>query len=200
MLSVQEGTNVSGLGYRYLRFLPDVRGYLPLGRLVLSARAQVGALIPVDSNGEPPPIVARFYAGGPNSMRGYGFNRLSPMVCEANSVGKCNGNWVPTGGNGLAIYSLELRFPLRGKLIGAVFGDAGYVSPSSALPQEWQQALRLANLQFAAGAGIRYVTPIGPLRIDLGARIPDHAVPHNPGDPIHHEPLVALHLIIGEAF
>lgn len=208
LLSVQEGFNLGSFGYRYLRFQPEVRGYLPLGnRAVLAARSQVGALVPLGESGLPP-LVARFYAGGPNSMRGYSLNRLSPMLLNK------SGDWVAVGGNGLAEASLELRVRLSGNLVGAVFTDAGYVSPPSALPNAYRDALDPSNLQWAAGFGIRYVTPLGPLRLDLAGRLPtdgssgvsfQHRFPFIPRyDPTiaatHREPILAFHLTIGEAF
>jgi translocation and assembly module TamA len=200
-ISVQEGANLGGYGYRYLRFLPDLRIYLPVReRSVLAARAQWGALVPVNEPGKTPPLVARFYAGGPNSIRGYGVNRLSPMV-------PFNGSLVPVGGNGLALYSVELRFPISGSLFGAIFTDAAAVSAASSVPSAWKDALSGRNLQFASGAGIRYRTPFGPLRLDLAARLPTDSgrfprVPQGPEDPtlVHEEPIVAFHLTIGEAF
>jgi translocation and assembly module TamA len=209
-LSVQEGGHVGGYGYQYLRFLPELRGYLPLGpRTVLAGRARIGAFIPVGEKDEPP-IVARFEAGGSSSMRGYGLNRLSPMLCVRGSAGTCTNEWVPVGGNGLAEYSLELRFPLRGKLLGAVFTDAAYVSEPSAVPNAYRDALSPSRLQWAAGFGIRYRTPIGPLRLDLAARLPNDLSPgvelndRFPAvfsrDGVHREPIVAFHLSVGEAY
>ncbi|HYG66594.1 MAG TPA: BamA/TamA family outer membrane protein, partial [Anaeromyxobacteraceae bacterium] len=101
-LALQEGVSVTGYGYNYLRFVPEARGYLPLGeRWVLAARTQVGALVPIGEE-EPPPIVARFFSGGANAMRGFYARQLSPGVVEA-------GNYQPLGGNGLLELQLELR-------------------------------------------------------------------------------------------
>ena len=207
-LSVQEGGHVGGYGYQYLRFLPELRGYLPLGEsTVLAGRARLGAFIPVGESGAPP-IVARFESGGANTMRGYGLNRLSPMYLGSDG-------WVPVGGNGLAEYSLELRFPVEGGLSGAVFTDAAYVSQPSAVPDAYRKAFLLARLQWAAGIGIRYRTPIGPLRLDLAARLPNDlsngvqfsdrfpTVPPSPQVPNpgpHREPILAIHLSVGEAY
>jgi translocation and assembly module TamA len=200
--SVQEGGHVGGYGYQFFRFLPEARGYLPLAeRVVLAARARVGAFVPVNEKSNPP-TVALFESGGPNTMRGYGLNRLSPMQCVKTTSG-CTNAWVPVGGNGLAEYSLELRFPLRGQLLGAVFTDAAYVSYASAVPTAYRYALDPRRLQWAAGFGIRYRTPVGPIRLDLASRIPwSVAVPRS--DPTlastHQEPIVALQLSVGEAF
>jgi translocation and assembly module TamA len=206
--SVQEGGRVGGYGYQYLRFLPELRGYLPLGETtVLAGRARLGAFIPVGESGDPP-IVARFQSGGSSAMRGYSLGRLSPMF-------RGTDGWVPVGGNGLAEYSLELRFPVRGNLLGAAFTDAAYVSQPSAVPDAYRDAFSPARLQWAAGIGIRYRTPIGPLRLDLAARLPDDLergkafdkrfppVPPSPQSPdfgTHCEPIIAIYLSVGEAY
>jgi translocation and assembly module TamA len=203
--SVQEGTNVSGYGYRYLRLFPEIRGFLPLGpRVVLASRARVGALIPVKQEGEPP-IIARFYSGGPVSMRGYYTQRLSPMILQENE-------FVPVGGNGLADGSIELRYGLGGGWGSAFFLDAGNVSAPSGSPTAYLDALKLADLQLALGLGLRYTTPFGPVRLDIGVRLPTDfsagvpfndrfpTVPAYDDTPPHREPIVAIHFSIGDAF
>lgn len=220
-LVVQEGFNVGGYGYRYLRVVPELRGYLPLGsRVVLAARSRVGVLVPVSEQGEPP-IVARFNGGGPQSQRGYYTGRLSPMVLSS-------GSWVPVGGNGMADGSVELRVDLTQSWGGALFVDAGNVSRPSALPNAYQAALDPTLLQWATGLGVRYRTPFGPIRFDVGVQIPtnlaagvpfEHRFPtvpsvENAGAPIydksgavvgtvpvaHREPWIAFHVSVGEAF
>lgn len=209
--SLQEGTNISGFGYRYVRVLPEIRGFIPLNpRLVLASRARFGALIPVSQDSDPP-VVARLYSGGPLSMRGYYTRRLSPMVLEGS-------DWVPAGGNGVLDGSLELRYGIAGGWGSAFFLDAGNVSIASARPSQYQDALNLGHLQLAAGVGVRYGTPFGPIRLDVGVRLPTDfsaGVPTNqrfpavPGSgtcsatvcyPTHREPIVAVHFSIGEAF
>lgn len=203
-LSVQEGFHVGSYGYQYLRVQPEARAFWPLGReLVLALRTRVGALVPLGEAGTPP-LVARFTAGGPQSMRGYYTRRLAPMVLQ-------NGEWVAVGGNGVADGTLELRFGLPGNLGGALFLDVGNVADASGVPSEWKTALDPTRLQWAAGTGLRYRTPFGPLRLDVGVRLPDRfgagtrsfpAVPFTryPDGTPHREPIVAIHLSIGEAF
>ncbi len=203
--AVQEGFDVGAYGYQYLRFLPELRFFLPLGTsVVLATRARVGALVPVGETGDPP-LPARFKAGGPLSMRGYGTWRLAKMVRRGN-------DWVPVGGNGLADGSLELRFGITRNLGGAIFIDAGNVSDASAVPTTWQTVLDPTLLQFAGGLGLRYRTPLGPVRLDVAARLPERlgtlseesfpAVPFTtwPDGTPHREPIVAVHLSLGEAF
>ncbi|MGC4001289.1 MAG: BamA/TamA family outer membrane protein [Anaeromyxobacter sp.] len=208
VVSFQQGFNLGGYGYRYLRFMPEARGYLPAWHGgVLAGRFRVGALFPVDE-ADPPPIVARFTAGGPQSMRGYSAGRLSPMVLDEND------DWVPVGGNGMVDGSLELRFNIRGNLGAAVFTDLGYVSTPSSVPTAWRDALDATQWQWAAGFGVTYKTPVGPFRLDLAMRLPTNwssgvpfeerfptVPPLEPGgESQHREPILAFHLFIGEAF
>jgi translocation and assembly module TamA len=213
--AVQEGAHVAGYGYQYLRFVPEARIFIPVGeRSVIAARARLGAFVPVAET-RLPPTVALFTAGGPSSMRGYGQDRLSPYSPGAPATDTTAAiPPVPVGGNGLAEYSVEMRFPVRGSLFGAVFLDAGYVSYRSHLPTAYQYALDPRRLQWALGLGVRYRTPVGPLRLDVATRLPTNlargvpfsdrfpSVPSSiPGVPSeHHEPIVVLHLSVGEAF
>ena len=195
-LSVQEGLNIASYGYRYLRLLPEARVFFPLGgQTVLALRSRVGALIPISEPGAPP-IVARFFAGGPLSMRGYYYRRYSPMVLQLPGP-----VWNPVGGNGMVDGGAELRFGLSGNLGAAVFVDVGAISDASGLPTAWHS--RLAPPQWAAGFGLRYRTPFGPLRVDVGVRLPDGVshghltFPHVPYTP-HSEPIIAVHFTLGE--
>jgi translocation and assembly module TamA len=208
-LAVQQGFDILGYGYRYLRFLPEARLFFPVGPgLVLALRGRVGALIPIRQS-EAPPIPARFTAGGPMSMRGYYTRRLSPMVLDTTT-----GTWVAVGGNGLLDGSLELRADLTPAFGLATFVDVGNVSDYSSVPSTYLTALDPSLLQWAMGVGLRYRTPFGPFRVDVAGRLPTyHGIPfsgtlpavpaaHGPGDVLlaHQEPIVAVHITIGEAF
>ncbi|MCX6560449.1 MAG: BamA/TamA family outer membrane protein [Candidatus Aminicenantes bacterium] len=101
------------------------------------------------------PIHERFFAGGSNSFRGRSFDRLGP---------KDIGSDMPVGGKAIVLFNLELRFPLLPSLpalTGAVFYDAGNVFAH-------RGDFSLAGLENAVGAGLRYRTPLGPIRFDLG--------------------------------
>lgn len=221
-LSAQQGFPLGSLGgFKYLRFLPELRGYLPLSRrLVLASRVRYGALLPIGNDPSKPedlqtPIVQRFTAGGPNSMRGYATRRLAPMVfsssCQQTTPSQppsCKLTPVPVGGDGMLDGSFELRFPISGDFGGVGFVDFGNVSRS------YGGALKLADLQWAAGAGVRYKTPFGPLRLDLGFRLPHRTAAgwELPGlevfDPytgkntgyVQQESSWAIQLSLGEAF
>ena len=210
-VSVQQGFRLGGYGYQYLRFLPEARGFVPLGRrTVLAARARLGGLVPV-AEASPPPIVARFMGGGPLSMRGYYVGRLSPLQRQ-------DGEYVPVGGNGMLDGSVELRYDATRALGLALFLDVGDVSKPDSSGLAWLAAADPTLLQYAAGVGLRYRTPIGPLRLDVAVRLPSPFAPASeppglavltdacaanptPDYPcVHREPLAAVHLTLGEAF
>jgi translocation and assembly module TamA len=210
-VAFQQGFRLGVYGYQYLRFLPELRAYFPLGgRVVLAARARMGGLVPVKES-SPPPIVARFTAGGPISMRGYYVGRLSPLQRQ-------DGEYVPVGGNGLVDGSIELRFDASRSLGLALFLDGGNVSKPEADGLAWLAAADPTLLQYAAGIGLRYRTPVGPLRLDVAVRVPNPlgpskeaaglpvlsdacvAQPSSDFPCVHREPLVSVHLTLGEAF
>ncbi len=201
-LSVQEGFPTGGYGYTYLKVIPEARGFWPVDRgSVIAARARFGAIVPIGETG-PAPVPALFTSGGPNSMRGYGSERLAPMVYQ-------EGEWVPVGGNGLLEASVEFRHSLGGDLVGTVFLDGGNVSNPSGNPTQYKDVLDLSQLQLAIGYGVRYRTAVGPFRADLGIRLPtdlskgvafQDRFPPVPGTSGHREPIAVLHLALGEAF
>ncbi len=157
------------------------------------------------------------FSGGSNSNRGYPLRGIGPhgaipffvpgVAADALRAG-CS----PTGGDadsvrckqplgGLSLWeaSGEIRFPLKGPLTGAAFCDMSDVSPS-------QVDIRLKYLHLSCGPGARYDTPVGPVRVDIGVRIPrmqilgqsDQNVAGHPGT-IFGLP-IAVALSIGEAF
>jgi translocation and assembly module TamA len=201
-VSLQEGFRPFGQGFRYLRLLPEVRAFQPLWGLVLAARARLGLLR--SYGGDALPIIARLESGGPGQMRGYDSRRLSPLVALS------TGGFAPVGGTALLDGSLEARFRLAGDLGGVLFVDGGNVELQAS--DIW----KLDRLQWAAGFGLRYRTLFGPVRIDLAARLPRELrngwpMPTVPVVAIQNravvptgeqkaEPVVRLHLSIGEAF
>jgi len=201
--SLQEGLKPFGQGFRYVRFVPELRAFVRLGKAVLATRGRIGLVRAYA--GDPLPIVARVSSGGPGQMRGYYTRRLSPMVALA------NGSFAAVGGEASLDGSLEVRFPLSGHLGGALFLDGGnaFLSPADL----W----KVDRLQWAPGFGLRYDSAIGPVRFDVAARLPTHSGGRwlVPGVPVvalgpngeiretgatHTEPLVGFHLFIGEAF
>jgi outer membrane protein assembly factor BamA len=103
---------------------------------------------------------------------------------------------LPLGGFSLWEASAELRFPLLGPLRGAAFVDTGDVSP-------YQLSLRWDRPHLSAGLGLRYATPIGPVRFDVGYRVPGLQAPASPDESPPAELFglpVAISIGIGEPF
>lgn len=124
-----------------------------------------------------------FYSGGPNSNRGYPLRGVGPHgvipffnpTIQARQLQEsCNPAdpaydevrcAQPLGGFTLWEGSLEFRFQATKELEAALFCDASDVSPK-------QVDLRFDYLHLSCGVGARYDTPVGPIRLDLGYRIP----------------------------
>ncbi|MDP6778495.1 MAG: outer membrane protein assembly factor, partial [Candidatus Latescibacteria bacterium] len=101
------------------------------------------------------PNFERFFAGGANSVRGWSLNQLSPRDIRG----------LPVGGRSLLEGSLELRTRLLPFLGMALFLDAGNVGLGRF------DAFDPDALRTSAGAGLRYLSPIGPMRLDFSSRI-----------------------------
>ncbi len=117
------------------------------GRGVLALRGVVGSLAGATATSVPPQ--QRFYAGGAGSVRGYDFLSIGPV----GPTGQ------PTGGASLLEGSVEWRQRLAGPWGMAVFVDAGAVG------ETYRPEAR--NTRIGAGAGVRYMTAIGPIRADV---------------------------------
>lgn len=166
--------------FKYWRVSPDLRGYVPLSRtLTLATHLRYGLLEDVgDSPGDRrPPGVARFFAGGANSVRGVGSQQLGPAKAvvidnpDADEPGEppyLAGAPVPLGGDRLIEGSIELRWQTPSpNWSTAVFFDAGALT----LGVPGLLTLDAENLVTAVGAGVRWRSPVGPIRLDLGWRL-----------------------------
>ncbi len=214
---VSNDLQVAGLGgnARDVRVVPEVRGYLPLGRRVtLAARASVGFLWAFNygsyvkgldaeakraqenpSTYKPPPDSVEnntdievvyfrgLFSGGPGSNRGFPVRGIAPhgqvpflnpqtaqsqvsISCQPGSMTAGDASCaIPIGGFSLWESSVELRFDVSGPFGVAAFCDAGDVSAQ-------EVDIRLDHLHLSCGGGVRYETPVGPLRLDVGYRVP----------------------------
>jgi outer membrane protein insertion porin family len=143
--------------------------------LVLSGRLGLAGTF-----GEEPPLLPlpeRFFAGGDFGPRGFAFDTVGPQVTGS------NGQLYPTGGNALLLGGAEMRYNLTRAFQLASFLDLGNVYPEA-------QDVALAALRRSAGLGVRYRTPIGPIRLDWG-----YVLDHRVG-----ESQSRFHLTIGHAF
>jgi outer membrane protein assembly factor BamA len=153
----------------YLRFVGEAARYQALSRgwtlatNVRFGRFLRGALGPDD--GYVPPE-RRFYAGGPNSVRGFTRNALGPTSYVVPIIDGEPGDTIgsATGGTQMLVGSAELRFPspwMSDVLRLAAFVDAGHVSAPGT------ELIAGRGLRFTPGAGVRFITPVGPFRLDV---------------------------------
>jgi outer membrane protein assembly complex protein YaeT len=168
--------------FNYYAFSADGRHYLPFGdRLVLASRVQLGNLRPVGSDPKNVPFAKKFFLGGATSVRGWGRYEISPLSASG----------FPIGGNSLLAMSSELRAILHGNLGGVLFIDAGNVWADSF-------GFNLRDLRYAVGPGLRYQTPIGPIRFDVGYQL--NPIPGLLVNGAEQTRRYRLHFSIGQAF
>lgn len=151
----------------FSRLLTRNSSYYKIGKDVVFARSiNVGILTPYRTarlNSQTDiPLPERFFGGGAYSHRGFPENQAGPRDLKTG---------FPIGGKALLVNNLELRFPLIGDNLGGVFfHDAGNVySDLKRVNFKWRQD-GLTDFDYMVhsfGFGIRYRTPIGPVRVDL---------------------------------
>ena len=100
------------------------------------------------------PTIDRFYLGGANSIRGYSENTVGPM----DSTG------VPAGGQVVMLGNMELRTPMSSRFWFTFFMDAGNNF-------ERFRDVALGDMLVSVGAGLQYIAPVGPLRVDYARRV-----------------------------
>jgi outer membrane protein insertion porin family len=175
----------------WFRRLPGPRA------VVLATRASVGLADglpreaqPTDADGRPipgDPIVIedlpaseRFFAGGDTTIRGFALDTVG-------SAKTISPRGFPRGGNGVLVMNVELRIPVWKEVGAAVFTDGGNVF-------ERVTDFNVSELRGSYGFGLRYRSPIGPVRVDLGFKMDRRQF----GGEL--EKRTALHFSIGQAF
>lgn len=146
-----------GSSVSYLRGLWEYKYFYPLKRwMILSWRNQFGYARPILDTPSIP-VFKKFFSGGSYSVRGYGDRDLALADTKDEK-----GN--PIGGNSQWEGNIELRFPLYRDFGGVIFYDYGEVLARA-------RSYTFADLRTTAGFGLRYDTPIGPLRADYGYKL-----------------------------
>jgi outer membrane protein insertion porin family/translocation and assembly module TamA len=171
-----------GGSYDYAELTAEGRFYQNVAnKLVLAAQVRAGS---IDAQGSPEdkvPFFKRYFLGGATNLRGWGRFDVAPL----------SGGGLPIGGHSFMNFSAEARFPVWNALSGVLFLDGGNV---------WTDAwdFKVRDLRYDVGPGLRYNTPIGPIRVDLGYqlnRIPGLLV-NGKLEPRRYR----LHFSIGQAF
>jgi outer membrane protein assembly factor BamA len=171
-----------GGDFDYREVSGEGRYYQAIGsRAVVAVRGRAGSISSAGSEGELVPFFKRYFLGGSTNLRGWGRYEVSPL----------SGAGLPIGGNSFVNFSTELRFPLVGKIGAVVFLDGGNVWTNP-----WD--FNLNDLRYDVGPGLRYNTPVGPLRLDVGWQL--NTIP---GLLVEGEPQkrpLRIHFSIGQAF
>jgi len=164
------------------RLVAEAAAYVPLTRtIVLAAHVRAGLIIAPrtdigDGGTNFVPPDQRFYAGGPNDVRGYDRNELGPVVyvvprdsvqaatdTSALSFPETSARAAPVGGNRLGVANVELRLPspiFSSRLRFAVFVDAGVLGDGKRGDG--------GGVRVTPGVGLRVGSPLGPIRFDVG--------------------------------
>jgi outer membrane protein insertion porin family len=161
-------------------------------RIVFATRAAVGLadgfpreVAPADGSGAPViiedlPASERFFAGGDSTIRGFALDSVGTPDTISDTG-------FPQGGNAVLILNGELRIPVWGGFGAALFVDGGNVF-------DRVTDFAVGQLRGATGFGIRYRSPLGPIRVDLGFKMDRRVIAGR------REPRTALHFSIGQAF
>jgi outer membrane protein insertion porin family/translocation and assembly module TamA len=218
-----------------VRLAPEIKGYLPVKKAVLAARLGFGFLLPSgygdvafrggrDLDARDATVIAdqqkllfrAFYSGGPNSNRGYTYRGVGPqgpigfllptgLNCNASDAAPLpSGCILPIGGLTLWEASIEARipFPISVPLSGVLFVDASDLTSAVGV-------VRTDAPHLSPGVGLRYMTPVGPIRLDIGYRVPGAQQPASSETSSNYAPPPkeifgffpgAVHLAIGQAY
>jgi outer membrane protein insertion porin family len=178
-LDFSDSIQAIGSSASYLRAFFQNSSFYSFGRAFVFARSvRFGVEAPL-GNTVPPysaqcliscvtiPLPERFYAGGGTSLRGFGLNQAGPRDPTTG---------FPVGGLALLIFNQELRFPMKlpfvgNRLGGTIFYDGGNVYDDIYhITLAWKSK-SLTDLNYwsnTVGIGLRYPTPVGPVRVDFG--------------------------------
>ena len=180
---------VLGSNANFARFLGQSSYYKSFGTIVWANRITLGLAHSFASTDVP--TSERFFSGGETTLRGFPINGAGPQrtvpACSNPAVpSTCVNLQVPVGGDQLFIFNSEFRFPLRIKegLGAAVFYDGGNVYGPVGFSHFVQDYTN------TVGVGLRYKTPIGPIRFDVGRNL----------NPVRGLKATQFYITLGQAF
>jgi outer membrane protein insertion porin family/translocation and assembly module TamA len=181
-LHFEQAGQFLGGDFDYFEATGEARYYQAIGpRLVVALRARGGSIKSTGDEAVLVPFSKRYFLGGSTTLRGWGRYEVAPLTDEGN----------PMGGHTFANFAVEARIPIVGKLSGVLFADAGNV-----WYDPWD--FNITDLRYDIGPGLRYMTPFGPIRLDVGFQM-------NPIDGLlvngekQSRPM-RIHFSIGQAF
>ncbi len=183
--------------------------YLPVStRSVVALSGRVGLIQPLGGSESVRfvPPSERFLGGGETSHRAFTLDQLGDLCVDPheNRMGHTciptlynlgtpeNPRLAPLGGNGILVLNAEYRFPILGPVGAAVFTDIGNIYGTS--------TIHFDDLRYGVGTGLRYISPVGPLRLDVGFKLRRRIIGEDAdGNPIFEHPF-AFSLSLGYAF
>jgi outer membrane protein insertion porin family/translocation and assembly module TamA len=197
VLNFEHSSAVTGSDFQYNRALGEATAYVEtLPGQVLAARVQggwvgAGSFGPFSGRTDVTHPQKRFFSGGANSVRGFAQNQLGPRVltvdpssllfpprsgqpapctpaevmnltCDASGLRSgAFGTPRPTGGSKVLEGGIEYRVLLGPRLETAIFADFGRIWAE-------RESTAVSRFEITPGVGIRYLSPVGPIRVDLG--------------------------------
>lgn len=155
------GFELAGLGgAKFTKSSYEVTYYRPLfGKLVGAAHARVNYA--EGYGGENLPSFERYFMGGPTSLRGFTIEDVGPK----------DRNGDPVGGNQALLLNLELQYPFTNSFRGFVFYDRGNVYGTGFNANSTSDNFDLGEMRSSIGAGIRFISPFGPLGFAYGIKL-----------------------------
>lgn len=158
--STEYGGGILGGDDDFIKYIADANHYFPIFlETVIHLHAQAGYIM--ENGGDRIPPFERFYLGGMNSVRGYKERSVSPLYDDKDaSEGYEEGD--EKGGNKSFFFNAEYLVPLHKEMgiLGLVFFDAG---------KAWDEDENIdTDLYKSVGAGVRWYSPLGPLRLEYG--------------------------------
>lgn len=140
--------------YDYYELTTEGRYFRSVGKVVAAVQARLGSIDAFVDQEAGVPFFKRYFLGGATNLRGWGRFEVSPL----------SGAGLPIGGASFVNFSTELRAPIWRSLGVVLFLDGGNV-----WTDPWK--FNLKDLRYDAGPGLRYQTPIGPIRADIGYQL-----------------------------
>ncbi|MDD5759512.1 MAG: outer membrane protein assembly factor BamA [Desulfobulbaceae bacterium] len=179
----------------YNRVLFGVRYFHQMsGGAIIGLRFKTGMILPAE-NQQSIPVAERFFNGGESSVRSFKASKIGPIDDKGD----------PLGGTAFSTYNLEWRKKITDNLAWSLFYDLGNVSPNRTLVNNkspltldadtlikatWDDYL--SDFKSGVGAGLQYMLPVGPARLDMAFN-PDRDATRNEADYV-------IHFSIGMAF
>jgi len=140
----------------YLKTILEARGIYTVADLTMAVVGKIGS-IDLEGQNTGIPESKKFFGGGAYSNRAYGFRELGVIISPT--------EFTSFGALSMANLSLEMDYPILGNFYGAVFNDNTMLTDGS-----YDYTGEIIS---SAGVGVRYMTPVGPFKLDVGMNVSD---------------------------